>query len=190
MSTASAPRNDNTFDIHVRAIGASGVSAALVAHTRVGDRLRLGPPRGNDLVIEPGTANGGLLCVASGTGSAPITAVVESMLGRADVPRLYTFVGARTRGDAYSVDRMAELISTGGYRVNAEVHAVLSDDPYYAGYKGRVEDVVPQLRDWATLGVDVLVAGPDSMIALTVTKLSAVGVPLNKIHFDQFQMAS
>ena len=190
MSIASAPRNDNTFDIHVRAIGASGVSAALVAHTLVGDRLTLGPPRGNDLVIEPGTVNTGLLCVASGTGSAPITAVVESILGRADVPRLYTYVGARNRSDAYSVQRMTELIISGGHRLNAEVHAVLSDEPGYSGYQGRVEDVVPQAQDWAKLGVEVLVAGPDPMIASTVTRLSAAGVPLNKIHFDQFQLAS
>jgi NAD(P)H-flavin reductase/hemoglobin-like flavoprotein len=190
MSIASAPRSDNTFDIHVRAIGATGVSAALVAHTYVGGRLLLGPPRGNDLVIEPGTVNSGLLCVASGTGSAPITAVVESILERSEVPRLYTYVGARNRGDAYSVERMAELIKAGGHRLNAEVHAVLSDEPGYTGYKGRVEDVVPRAQDWAKLGVEVLVAGPDPMIASTVTRLSAAGVPLNKIHFDQFQLAS
>ncbi len=141
-------------------------------------------------MIEPGTVNSGLLCVASGTGSAPITAVVESILGRADIPRLYTYVGARNRGDAYSVERMSELISSGGYRLNAEVHAVLSDEPGYTGYRGRVEDVVPRAQDWAKLGVEVLVAGPDPMIASTVTRLSAAGVPLNKIHFDQFQMAS
>ena len=57
MSIASAPRADNSFDIHVRAIGGLGVSAALVRGTKVGDRLRLGPPRGNDLVVEPGTVS-------------------------------------------------------------------------------------------------------------------------------------
>jgi NAD(P)H-flavin reductase/hemoglobin-like flavoprotein len=190
MSIASAPRNDNTFDIQVRAIGGSGVSAALVAHSHVGDRLTLGPPRGNDLVVEPGTAPGGLLCVASGTGAAPITAVVESVLGWAQPPRLYTFVGGRTRGDTYSVERMSKLIHAGGYWLNAEVHAVLSDDPTSEGYHGRVEDLVPRLRDWATLGVDVLVAGPDSMIAMTVAELADCGVPLGKIHFDRFEMAS
>jgi NAD(P)H-flavin reductase/hemoglobin-like flavoprotein len=190
MSIASAPRSDNTFDIHVRAIGSSGVSAALVAHTYVGGRMTLGPPRGNDLVIEPGTANSGLLCVASGTGSAPITAVVESILERAEVPRLYTYVGARNRNDAYSVERMTELIRAGGHRNSAEVHAVLSDEPGYTGYRGRVEDIAPGAQNWAQLGVDVLVAGPDSMIASTVTRLSAAGVPLSKIHFDQFQLAS
>jgi NAD(P)H-flavin reductase/hemoglobin-like flavoprotein len=190
MSIASAPRFDNTFDIQVRAVGGSGVSAALVAHTHVGDRLTLGPPRGNDLVVEPGTAPGGLLCVASGTGAAPITAVVESVLGWPEPPRLYTFVGGRTRGDTYSVDRMSKLIHAGGYWPTAEVHAVLSDDPTSEGYHGRVEELVPRLRDWATLGVDVLVAGPDSMIATTVAELGDCGVPLGKIHFDRFEMAS
>ncbi|MCU1659624.1 MAG: NAD(P)H-flavin reductase [Pseudonocardiales bacterium] len=190
MSIASAPRHDNAFDIQVRAIGASGVSAALVAHTHVGDRLTLGPPRGNDLVVEPGTAPEGLLCVAAGTGAAPITAVVESVLGWPQPPRLYTFVGSRTREDIYSVERMSKLIHAGGYWLNAEVHAVLSDDPTSDGYHGRVEDLVPRLRDWATLGVDVLVAGPDSMIATTVSELADCGVPRDKIHFDRFEMAS
>ena len=106
MSIASAPRADNTFDIHVRGDRRLGVSAALVRNTKIGDRLRLGPPRGNDLVIEPGTVPGGLLCVASGTGAAPITAVVESMLAWREPPASsYTFVGGRTRQDIYPVDR-------------------------------------------------------------------------------------
>ncbi len=190
MSIASAPRRDNTFDIHVRVAGASGVSAALVWQSQVGDRLRLGPPRGGDLVIEPGTIPGGLLCVASGTGAAPITAVVESVLGWPVPPRLYTFVGGRTRSDTYSVGLMSDLINAASGHGNAEVHAVLSDEPGYAGYQGRVEDLVPPLHDWADLGVDVLVAGPDPMIAATVVRLSDRGVPLHKIHFDRFEMAS
>jgi NAD(P)H-flavin reductase/hemoglobin-like flavoprotein len=189
MSIASAPRGDNTFDIQVRRVGASGVSATLVTNTQVGDRLVLGPPRGNDLVVEPGTVPGGLLCVASGTGAAPITAVVESILAWPETPQLYTFVGGRSREETYSVDRLAKLIHAGGYWLNAEVHAVLSEDPTYEGYHGRVEDVVPGLRDWASLGVDVLVSGPDPMIAATVGKLSGAGVPMSKIHFDKFEMA-
>jgi NAD(P)H-flavin reductase len=190
MSIASAPRADNTFDIQVRAIGGSGVSSALVAHTHPGDRLVLGPPRGNDLVIEPGTVPGGLLCVASGTGAAPITAVVESILAWPEAPQLYTFVGGRSRDDTYSVDRLAKLIHAGGYWLNAEVHAVLSDDPAYEGYHGRVEEIVPGLRDWATMGVDVLVSGPDPMISATVGQLVHRGVAREKIHFDKFEMAS
>lgn len=191
MSIASAPRPDNSFDIHVRAIGASGVSAALVGHTRVGDRLRLGPPRGNDLVVEPGTVSGGLLCVASGTGAAPITAVVESILGWPEPPgQLYAFVGGRTRDDIYSVDALNRLITRSGVWDRAQVHGVVSDDPDYHGYRGRVESVVPTLRDWGSLAVDVLIAGPNPMIAATVGNLTEAGVPRERIHFDQYELAS
>jgi NAD(P)H-flavin reductase/hemoglobin-like flavoprotein len=190
MSIASAPRPDNTFDIHVRAIGASGVSAALVMHTKPGDRLRLGPPRGNDLVVEPGTVPGGLLCVAAGTGAAPISAVVESILAWQEPPQLYAFVGGRTRDDIYPVDQLNQLIQAGGNARRVQVYGVCSDDPSYHGYRGRVESLVPTLQDWARLGVDVLVAGPNPMIATTVTNLAGIGIPLGKIHFDQYEAAA
>jgi NAD(P)H-flavin reductase/hemoglobin-like flavoprotein len=190
MSIASAPRPDNTFEIHVRGIGASGVSAALVMHTKVGDRVRLGPPRGNDLVVEPGTVPGGLLCVASGTGAAPITAVVESILDWPDQTPVYAFVGGRTRDDIYPVHRLNELIRAHSRTKAAQVYGVVSDDPTYPGYRGRVEAVVPTLANWAAIGVDVLVAGPNAMIAATVHNLTDAGVSFDKIHFDQYEDAA
>jgi NAD(P)H-flavin reductase/hemoglobin-like flavoprotein len=191
MSIASAPRADNTIDIHVRAVGAAGVSAALVMHTRPGDRLRLGPPRGNDLVIEPGTVPGGLLCVASGTGAAPITAVVESILGWPELPKqLYAYVGGRTRDDIYPVAQLNQLVLAGGNWPRVHVQGVVSDDPGYGGYRGKIENVVPTLQDWGRLGVDVLVAGPAPMMDTTITNLTAAGVPLERIHFDQYDTAA
>jgi NAD(P)H-flavin reductase/hemoglobin-like flavoprotein len=191
MSIASAPRADNSFDIHVRAIGGLGVSAALVRATKVGDRLRLGPPRGTDLVVEPGTVPTGLLCIASGTGAAPISAVVESALSWREPPRqLDVFVGGRTREDIYTVDSLNRLIQSRGQWGRARAHGVVSDDPAYVGYRGRVESVVPMLRDWAALGVDVLVAGPNPMIEATVANLSVNRVPRTKIHFDQYEMSA
>jgi NAD(P)H-flavin reductase/hemoglobin-like flavoprotein len=191
MSIASAPRADNTFDIHVRAVGTAGVSAALVMHTRPGDRLRLGPPRGNDLVIEPGTVPGGLLCVASGTGAAPISAVVEYILSWPELPKqLYAYVGGRTRDDIYPVAQLNQLVLAGGKWPRVHVEGVVSDDPGYGGYRGRIENVVPKLQDWGRLGVDVLVAGPAPMMDTTITNLTAAGVPLDKIHFDQYDTAA
>jgi ferredoxin-NADP reductase len=53
-----------------------------------------------------------------------------------------------------------------------------------------VETVVPPLANWAGLGVEVLVAGPDPMIAATVQNLTEAGVPADKIHFDQYEVAA
>ncbi len=191
MSIASAPRGDNTFDLQVRAVGGSGVSAALVMHTQPGDRLRLGPPRGGNLVIDRGAAPNGLLCISSGTGSAPMTAVIEAVLEWPQPPPvLYAYLGARTRDDAYAVMYLEKLVHAMGSSLWAHVHGVLSDEPEYGGFSGRVEAVVPSLRDWAELGVEVLIAGPNAMIASTVASLVGQGVSASRIHFDQYESRS
>lgn len=187
MSIASAPRPDNTFELQVRSVNATGVSAALVMHTRIGDRVRLGPPRGNDLVIEPGTVDNGLLCVCSGTGAAPVSAVVESVMNWPDYPPLHAFVGVRTAGDLYPVDQLSRLVRSSARADQVHVHGVVSDDPAYTGLRGRVEDVVPELKDWAQLGFDVLVSGPNLMMATTINELIDRGVPSRRIHFDQYE---
>ncbi|MFF4793464.1 FAD-binding oxidoreductase [Streptomyces sp. NPDC001276] len=42
---AGWPGRDGELEFHVRCTGPGGVSEALVRHTAVGDRIRLGPPR-------------------------------------------------------------------------------------------------------------------------------------------------
>ena len=190
MSIASAPRPDNTFDIHVRNVSSTGVSGSLVMHTSVGDRLQLGPPRGGDLVVEPGTVPSGVLCIGSGTGAAPINAVVESMLRWSPCPPIEAYLGGRTANDMYVTELLNSRVLHGGLGERVQVHGVVSDDAGYPGLHGRVEDVVADMRDWATLGVDVLVAGPDPMIARTVLGLTDRGVPLERIHFDQYVTAA
>jgi NAD(P)H-flavin reductase len=89
----------------------------------------------------------------------------------------------------YPVEQLNQLAREGGKAERVRVYGVVSDDPDYTGYRGRVEQVVPNLLDWAGLSVDVLVAGPNTMIASTVTGLTDLGVPLEKIHFDQYEAA-
>jgi NAD(P)H-flavin reductase/hemoglobin-like flavoprotein len=183
MSIASAPRADNTFDLHVRAVPGGDVSTALVRHTQPGDRLRVGPPRGGALVVEPGTADA-LLCVAAGAGAAPIAAVVESVLTWRRPPTLYAYVGARTADDLYSV-RYLTARTLG--LPDVHIHGIVSDEPDFPGLRGRVESVAPGLAPWASLGVDVLVAGPTRMMDQTVTNLREAGVPADRIRFDQYE---
>lgn len=183
MSIASAPRGNNTFDLHVRAVPGGDVSAALVRHTEPGDRLRIGPARGGALVVEPGTTSG-LLCLASGTGAAPIAAVIESVLAWRNPPSLYAYVGARSVEDLYPVHYLAS--KTGGLPY-VHLQGVVSEDPSFPGLRGHVETIVPGLAPWANLGVDVLVAGPNRMIDSAVGNLRAAGVPDGRIRFDQYE---
>ena len=54
LSPANAPREDGTLEFHVRAVDGGWVSRAIVAHSRVGDTWRIGPPMGR-MHVDPGT---------------------------------------------------------------------------------------------------------------------------------------
>ncbi|MGW0859082.1 globin domain-containing protein [Streptomyces sp. NPDC002690] len=73
---ACAPHPDGELEFHVRARRAGGVGDALVHGTRTGDTVRIGAPRG--VLTLPGDApTGDLLLIASGTGWAPMKALLQ-----------------------------------------------------------------------------------------------------------------
>ncbi|MFE8005270.1 globin domain-containing protein [Streptomyces sp. NPDC057418] len=75
---ARAPLQDDELEFHVRAGRAGGVSDALVHGTRVGDTLRLGNPRGM-LTLSDEALSSGILLIASGTGWAPMKALLQEI---------------------------------------------------------------------------------------------------------------
>ena len=60
FSVANAPRADGLLTFHVRAVPGGWVSSALVHHTKVGDRVNLGPPQGS-MTLEAGSRPGDVL---------------------------------------------------------------------------------------------------------------------------------
>ena len=78
-SIANAPRADGTLDLHILRHSGRQASTALVHDTGVGDAVLLGPARGG-MVVDHSSARD-ILCIAGGTGFAPMKAIIEG-LGR------------------------------------------------------------------------------------------------------------
>ena len=192
MSIASAPRGDNTLDFYVRAIAGGLVSPALVAHTRVGDELYLGPPLGGPLVADPAYTSG-LVCIGGGVGASAIKAVVEQVARwRPPIPPVHAYIGMRRIDDlpvAYDLARTARAVS------GITVTTIASDEPAsYRGPRGLVGNYAaaaegPQLAgtDW-----DVFVAGPPPMIGHCIRRFTDLGVPRARIRsdFDDYGLAT
>ncbi|MER7133641.1 globin domain-containing protein [Streptosporangium saharense] len=178
FSIANAPRRDNTVRLHVRSVPGGWVSTTLVEHTRVGDTLTLGAPVGTMTPPSPGRD---VLCVAGGTGLAPLKAIVEHVLASdSRPPRIRLLYGARTSRELYDLPDLMRMRS----RVpRFEVVPVVSRDPSYGGERGRLPEVVERLRPWA--GHEVYVCGPDDMVEETVLRLQRGGVPPADIHRDR-----
>ncbi|MGW2374937.1 MULTISPECIES: globin domain-containing protein [Kitasatospora] len=168
-SMGCAPRGDNELEFHVRRTGPDGVSAALVERTAVGDRLRLGPPRGSLL---PDGDSRDLLLVAGGTGLAPMKAIIEQQaLHRPPGRRVHLFVGARDRADLYDWQSLSQLV----------LHKTwLSLTPVTSG---RLADAVIAAGDWREH--QACLTGPTGMVASMHAELLSAGLPLARIRFDQ-----
>lgn len=176
-SPANAPRPDGTLDLHVRAVPGGWVSGALVRHTGIGDRLRLGPPMGT-MQVDPDSGRD-LLFVAGGTGLAPCQAMVEHLVRWNTRRQVHLFVGARRPEDLYGFSALRRLATGLSW---LHVVGAVSEDPGYLGRRGRVADVVVGAGDWS--GCDAYVSGPPAMVRATVGTLRRHGVPTERIWHD------
>jgi NAD(P)H-flavin reductase/hemoglobin-like flavoprotein len=178
-SIANAPRENGLLDLHVRAVPGGMVSTALVSHSGTGDIVTLAGASG-DLRV-PADPERDLVCVAGGTGLAPIKAIVESVVGemRQGKRREITmYVGARRSSDLYDMRDLATLrLAYPALTLIPVVEAELE----YPGQVGRLPDVV---RSHASFrNTEVYLAGPASMISATRRTLAA-RVPSDRFHHD------
>lgn len=178
-SIANAPRKDGSLTLHVRAICGGLVSTALVQHTGPGDTLLLGPAKGS--MTLPAEPPRDLLCVAGGTGLAPVKAIVEEITGGPAASRrreIVLYHGARREADLYDLASLQHLELNYPW---LQVIPVVSEEAAPDAIFGSVPDVVG-LSSWRNR--DIYVAGPDDMIARTVSELKDRGAPPERIHYD------
>jgi NAD(P)H-flavin reductase/hemoglobin-like flavoprotein len=178
-SMANAPRKDNTLEFHVRALGAGWVSSALVRRIKPGDLVRLAAPMGSMTLNRRSTRD--VVCVAGGTGLAPIKALVEELTRYNRTRWVHVFFGAKDREDLYD---LAELNRLAARYPWLSVVAACSEDPGYAGEKGNISEVLGRFGPWANH--DFFVSGSPAMVKATLRTLAEMQVPSIRIKYDAF----
>lgn len=177
-SVANAPREDGLLRFHVRAVPTGWVSGTLVRHVTIGDTLLLGHAAGT-MTLES-DADRGILCVAGGTGLAPLKALVEEAIATGPRRDIQLLVGARTPAELYD---LADLRAMEGRTPWLRVVPVVSSDVAFDGMHGLLPDVLDRFQDWS--GYDVYTAGPPEMVERTITALDELGVPASRIRYDR-----
>ncbi|MGW7465695.1 globin domain-containing protein [Streptomyces xantholiticus] len=178
-SPANAPREDGTVTLHVRAVAGGSVSNALVHRSAVGDVLQLGPPMG-DMVLDAAVFRD-LLCVAGGTGLAPIRALVEEVARRGGHHRVDLFLGARTGAELYGVDDMLRMAQRHHWLT---IRGAVSHE-YIAGIRGSLPEVLAEYGPWYQH--DVYLSGPAPMVVSASEMLTRNGTSPERIHHDPFE---
>jgi NAD(P)H-flavin reductase/hemoglobin-like flavoprotein len=213
-SPANAPRADNTLELHVRRVPGGQVSSALVDSLQVGDHLRVGAPMGDRLTLDGMAGAGGgvhggagsgrnLLLVSSGTGLAPLKALIDHVANAAEAngagggghgtpgwaaggapPQVTLVMGARTTRELYDLPAMEEL--AGRYPWLTLVPAVADpEDPLNIHAQGEPVEVALEKGGWTDH--DIFVCGSDEMVAGTLNRLHQTGCAVDRLRWEGFQ---
>jgi NAD(P)H-flavin reductase len=136
----------------------------------VGDRLTLWPAGSSDLLL-----------LASGTGWAPVKALVEQVATEGGGRRVDLYVGARSRMELYDTDAIDKLaVSSPGLTVNY----VVGSDPLRPGEFVGVADRALADGDWRSR--HVYVCGSDEMVSHSVGALTRAGYHAAQLHHEGF----
>lgn len=178
-SLANAPKADNTLELHIRRFEGGAMSQYWFNQSAVNDLLRLHGPHGTFFLRN--IAQRDLIFLATGTGIAPIKAMLEA-LPRFPVnqqPHSITVMwGTRREDDLY-------FDITSLPRVKEYIPVLSRAEPSWQGDRGYVQDAL--LRHITNmLNCIVYACGSDIMIDSAKSALKAAGLPSGYFYSEAF----
>jgi CDP-4-dehydro-6-deoxyglucose reductase, E3 len=177
-SVANAPRGDGQIELHIREVPNGAMSRYWFHEAKVNDLLRLRGPLGTFFLRDQAAKD--LVLLATGTGIAPVKAILEGLVMLADEaqPRsVSVYWGGRHPNDLYWLPQ-----DMPGLRF---VPVLSRADASWRGARGYVQDVM--LSEHLSLADTLVYAcGSDTMIHSAQAQLQAAGLPRRQFHSDAF----
>jgi ferredoxin-NAD(P)+ reductase (naphthalene dioxygenase ferredoxin-specific) len=179
-SMAGLP-GDGELEFHIRVVRDGQVSGYVDRDLKVGDSVRVSGPLGTSYLRTK--HDGPMLCVAGGTGLAPVLSIVRGALESGMRNEIHVYFGVRSPRDIYctaTLNKLAERYP------NLTVHVVVTEgneDP--ALRSGIVTEAVAQ--DWPSLdGWRAYLCGAPPMVDAATLVVRARGIPAEHIYADAF----
>jgi NAD(P)H-flavin reductase/ferredoxin len=182
FSAANRP-GDDIIRFHVRIYPDGAVGRFIKEEMVVGSIVELVGPYGHFGLS--GNDHRPAICVAGGTGMAPIRAVLDEAFARGDGRPIRYFYGARSQAYLYALEDMAAWQAA---QPQFSFTPGLSDEPDgsdWTGARGLVTDVLAaELGD--VFGAEAFLCGPPPMIDAAIEILLAAGLDDADIYYDKF----
>ena len=172
---------DPELEFHIRRVPGGAATGRIHALLKLGDVVTVEGPFGSSYLREKHA--GPILCVAGGSGLAPVKSIVETALAHGMRQPIHVYFGARAERDLYLVDHFEELEAR---HTNLTFTPVLSEAPPQPMWRtGFVTDAVGQdLHDLD--GWKAYVAGPPAMVDAAMAVATARGLRPEDLHADVF----
>lgn len=184
-SFSSAPSAQGCTEVafHVRHVPGGLFSEWLFAQDRTGARVELMGPLGDFRVRDDERP---MVCIAGGSGLAPIKAMLEELCGRERAPDLTLFLAARSQRDLYCQDELADLQKRWPGPGRLLLVPVLSNEPQDSAWNGLTGYCGEHLSSFCSpADSSFYLCGPPAMIDAILRQLQGL-VAAEHVHHDRF----
>jgi NAD(P)H-flavin reductase/ferredoxin/fatty-acid desaturase len=180
-SFAAPPGTEPCVEFHIRHVPGGAFSAAVADGRLVGESVLVDGPLG-DFALRAG--DDALLFVTTGTGLAPVLAMLEAAAAAGDRRAVTLVHGERSRADLHALPRIDAIARA--WRASLRFVPVLSQpDADWRGARGRVVDVIDGLDLPSGPATDAYLCGAPAMVDDAAARLIAQGLPRQRIHADR-----
>lgn len=182
FSLANAPHNDEFLELHIRNIAGGAFTQQVFNEMKERDIMRFKGPLGTFFLRED--TDKPIIFVASGTGFAPIKAIIEHALHIGIARPMHFYWGARKRSDLYMLE-MAENWASLGIKFTPVLSDALAEDAW-TGRTGFVHQAV--LDDYDDLsGQEIYACGAPVVVEAAHTDFTRLrGLPNEAFFSDAF----
>jgi ferredoxin-NAD(P)+ reductase (naphthalene dioxygenase ferredoxin-specific) len=172
---------DSELEFHVRVVPDGRVSGTIAHRLGVGDAVRVSGPLGTAYLRR--SHPGPMLCVAGGTGLAPILSVIRGAVAHGMDNPIHLYFGVRAQRDIYGLEWLGQLQDR---HDNLRVHVVVASGADPRKHRtGLVTDAIE--ADIADLGGwRAYLCGSPPMVEATALLARRLGIAGDRIHVDAF----
>jgi CDP-4-dehydro-6-deoxyglucose reductase len=174
-SLANSPRDDKKLVLHIKKVRNGVMSEYIFNRARANDLLRLEGPLGTFSLRNDGSEN--IVFLATGTGIAPVKAMIESIKSQLKSKKIYVIWGGKYKKDLYW--------DLSNLNIDHIYIPVLSREKNWDGENGHVQQALLDLK----LKLDkttVYACGSELMIKDSRRLLIENGLNENRFHSDAF----
>jgi Na+-transporting NADH:ubiquinone oxidoreductase subunit F len=181
-SIASSPSVHDRVELEIRRVPNGICSTYVHQYLKEGDEVIIKGPFGDFYLNE---SDREMICVAGGSGMAPIKSILLGLSERGSTRRIRYYFGARTVRDLFLVDEMRELERTlPNFRFLPALSAV-EPGTGWKGETGLITEVIDRQVTSAETA-EAYLCGSPAMIDATVAVLRKKGLSSERIYYDNF----
>lgn len=183
FSMAGLP-GDDELEFHIRLVPDGRASGFIARELRVGDPVRVTGPLGTSYLRR--RHEGPMLCVAGGTGLAPILSIVRGAIAHQMPHPIHLYFGVRSAADIYG---LAWLQALAARHPALRLTVVVADGHAGPGHRSGLLPEAIALDHESLSGWRAYVCGSPPMVDAVTKAIVTRGVQAHHVYADAFHAA-